>query len=177
MIERKSNIPIRTFDTITDLPADDPFADGSWVRSDPAVGPGGDCGGDVQDSDAFDTRWARLLPGEPVAGPLYAVVTRSLYVVKVPDAAVRRVNRLFGVTVSNRYIEVRTEYLVCTDLADPGGTELWADYVHIPLQAVADFTVTLDNAGAVEAAELIDGPDDEQWNMAVTDARQQQYLI
>ena len=88
-----------------------------WVR-DPRGGgvlPGGDVGGDTQVDESFSVRFHhRDRPG--------ALVTYCFYAVADPDqpAAVS--------------VERQTEYLVCTDPTDPGGTEIWSDYCFATLQ-------------------------------------------
>jgi hypothetical protein len=75
-----------------------------WQRCEPEVMSGGDCGGDCQIGDAFDARWTAPLPGG-----LHALVTRYFYIVERD-----------GLT----YIEQQIEFLVCSDLSDPGNTEV-----------------------------------------------------
>lgn len=85
-----------------------------WQRAEPLVGPGGDCGGDIQAGDAYNARWL-----QPRADGGTAMVTRSYYVADNDEAT---------------YLECQTEYLVCSDPDDPGGTEVWADYRYRELQ-------------------------------------------
>lgn len=111
---------------------------GGWERQLPLAGRAGDVGGDVQVGEAFGARWARRLDGG-----LWAVVTRSYYPAELHGA---------------RYLECDTEYLVCTDLSDPGGTEQWSDGRAVPC------TGNPTGEGACNAAVGALGPDDGEWN-------------
>jgi len=85
-----------------------------WQRSEPTVAPAGDCGGDVQVSDAWSARWRHELSDGATA-----LVTRAFYIASAsPDGD------------GPHHLECQTEYLVCTDPAEPGGTEQWSDYVY-----------------------------------------------
>ncbi len=73
--------------------------DGSGVR------PGGDCGGVFQAGDSFSVRYVR----PDIRG---ALITRTAYPLRCG---------------SEYTVQVKTEWLICTDPADPGGTEVWSD--------------------------------------------------
>jgi hypothetical protein len=99
-----------------------------WIRDQRGGGvlPGGDVGGDTQASESFSVRFHH----RDHTGVL---VTYSYFAAVDPD-------HLAGITV-----ERHTEYLVCTDRADTGGTELWSAYRYTTLpdgfasvQAAAD---------------------------------------
>jgi hypothetical protein len=124
----------------------------TWQRCEPAVSLGGDCGGDVQVSDAFDARWQRQLPDGTTA-----LITRSYYVVADQDG---------GPTVGGPHVECQTEYLVCTDPADPGMTEVWADYTYEALPTTAG----TDDQDARRAAEAARPATDDEWQMRVSDS-------
>jgi hypothetical protein len=82
-----------------------------WARDqrDGGVLPGGDVGGDTQVSESFGVRFHhRDHPGVMVAYCYYAAVD--------PDDPT-------AITV-----ERQTEFLVCTDPDDPGGSEVWSGY-------------------------------------------------
>jgi hypothetical protein len=85
-----------------------------WTRAHPDVGVTGDCGGDVQASEAYNMRWTQPLPDGNTA-----VITRSFYAAVEYDDEDR---------TGPRHLTQQTEYLVCTDPTDPGGTEVWSDY-------------------------------------------------
>jgi hypothetical protein len=115
-------------------PADDdpPAAAGAadagpqWVRDQRGGGvlPGGDVGGDAQLDESFSVRFHhRDRPG--------ALVTYRYYAALDLD------------DLTTIYVERQTEYLVCTDPADPGGTEVWSDSRYEPVQR---------DLGSVEAA-------------------------
>jgi hypothetical protein len=88
----------------------------TWTIQEPAVSAGGDVGGDYQAGEA----WSVRLTSPDVHGALITV-----YVF----AEALRVNRGHGEVASGEYgVMVMTEYLTCTDMDDPGGTETWSDY-------------------------------------------------
>ncbi len=98
----------------------------AWVRDQRGGGvlPGGDVGGDAQLDESFSVRfWHRDQPGALVGYRYYAALD-------LDDLA----------TVS---VERQTELLVCTDPADPGGTEVWSDYRYEAMES---------GFGSVEAA-------------------------
>ncbi len=91
-----------------------------WTRAEPYVGPGGDVTED-QTSDAFSARWfARTTRGE------WALISRVYYRAPAAEEDV-----MASPGDEDMYCQV--EYLVCTDLADPGGTELNSEYVTVTL--------------------------------------------
>jgi hypothetical protein len=86
-----------------------------WREDPDGVGPGGDVGGDYQVGEA----WSFRLTSEQAP--------RSLITVYVFAEALR-VNHGHGEVPSGEYgVTVMTEYLTCTDVSDPGGTETWSD--------------------------------------------------
>jgi hypothetical protein len=97
-----------------------------WVRDQQAGGvlPGGDVGGDAQLDGSFSVRFHhRDRPG--------ALVTYRYYAALDLD------------DLTTVYVERQTEYLICTDPADPGGSEVWSDYRCATVQR---------DLGSVEAA-------------------------
>jgi hypothetical protein len=100
-----------------------------WVRDQQGGGgvlPGGDVGGDRQVSESFSVRFHhRTRPGVLVTYSYYAAVDEE--------------------SPTTITVERETEYLVCSDPADPGGSEVWSAYRHATLpggfarvQAAAD---------------------------------------
>jgi hypothetical protein len=82
-----------------------------WIRDQRGGGvlPGGDVGGDRQASESFSVRFHhRDHPGVLVTYSYYAAVDEE-------NPAITTVER-------------ETEYLVCTDPDDPGGSEVWSAY-------------------------------------------------
>jgi hypothetical protein len=120
-----------------------PTGDG-WQRQLPLVGAGGDCGGDVQVSDAWDARWCK-----PLTDGTTALVTRSFYII---DESMEGVGPF--------RLERRTEYLICADPADPGGTEEWSDYID---EIVAEDVDPCDRGGVAAAAADAAEPTDDEW--------------
>jgi hypothetical protein len=96
----------------------DDFMPVTWTVQAPAVTEGGDVGGDYQAGEAWSVRLASAqVPGAMIN--LYAF------------AEALRVNHGMGEVPSGEYcVQVMTEYLTCTDTADPGGTETWSDMVY-----------------------------------------------
>jgi hypothetical protein len=86
-----------------------------WDQRGGGAVPGGDVGGDSQASEAFSVRFHhRDIPGVMVTYCYYAAVDTD-------DPAAISVER-------------QTEYLVCIDPDDPGGTEVWSAYRWAVLQ-------------------------------------------
>jgi hypothetical protein len=83
----------------------------TWVRDQRGGGvlPGGDVGGDVQVSESFSVRFHHRDRPE-------VMVTYCYYATVEPDVPAKIV------------VERQTEYLVCTDPNDPGGSEIWSAY-------------------------------------------------
>ena len=79
--------------------------------------PGGDIGGDAQVSEPFSVRFHhRDRPGAMVAYCYYAAIDLH-----------------HPATIS---VERQTEYLVCTDPNDPGGTEVWSTHRSTTLEPI-----------------------------------------
>jgi hypothetical protein len=77
-----------------------------WQPDGRGVLPGGDCGGDIQRGESFSVRYVRPdMPG--------SLITRTAYAVENCPGEFT--------------VQILTEWLVCTDPADPGGTEIWSD--------------------------------------------------
>jgi len=91
-----------------------------WQTQDPAVAPGGDVGGDYQAGEA----WSVRLASDQVPGALITVYVFA-------EAGRRRDPDMGDVPADGEYhVQVMTEYLTCTDISDPGGTETWSDMVY-----------------------------------------------
>lgn len=111
----------------------------TWTRIQPAVAPGGDVGGDIQSSDSWSARWTR-----PLADRQHGVVTRTFYATDDDSA---------------QTLECETEYLVCSDPARPGGTEIWSDVRH---ETIAHGRH--DSGDAQAAAHRAIAPTDAEWS-------------
>jgi hypothetical protein len=96
------------------------MADIEGWREDPrgALTDGCDHGGDVQVSNAWHRRFVRR-----AADGTWQVVTVYFY-----RAADDNSVHDWGPV----WLEEQREYLVCTDLTDPGGSEITSEYRHIP---------------------------------------------
>jgi hypothetical protein len=115
-----------------------PAADGpglDWVRDQQGGGvlPGGDVGGDAQLGESFSVRfWHRDHPGAMVGYRYYAALDLD--------------------DLTSVYVERQTEYLVCTDPTDPGGSEVWSDCRYEAVERDLG-TVEAATAAARQAAE------------------------
>lgn len=88
-----------------------------WMEDGTGVQPGGDVGGDAQDGQS----WSRRFVHPDVPGALI-----NVYVYASHDNPSRP-----GLEWS---AALQVEYMLCTDTADPGGTEVWADYLYRTLR-------------------------------------------
>jgi hypothetical protein len=123
----------------------------SWQLNDPPVGVAGDIGGDGQVTEAYEARWSHHLADGSVA-----LVTRAFYVAGPHTADDPAAGPL--------RLECQTEYLICTNIADPGGTEVWSDYVYS--EGPDGFDVSGGDATARAAAQQASergAPDDYEW--------------
>jgi hypothetical protein len=130
--------------------------DAQWVRVAPEVAPGGHVGGDDQVGEAFSARWTMTLKPN-----LVCVVTRTYY------AATDQTNARHPACT---HLECDTEYLVCTDPADPGGTEVWSDNGYSRVRQVdaawAGRTETGRTGMARRAAQHAPTPTMDEWYWA-----------
>lgn len=85
-----------------------------WRKVEPRISKGADVGGDIQVTDAWDVRFRPV--DEPSDG-LHALVTVYHYGVCRDDKQ-----------VGEYWVQRQVEYMICTDPADPGDTEVWCDY-------------------------------------------------
>lgn len=112
-----------------------------WRRREPAIFDGdGVPGGDSQISEAYSVRWTR-----PLEGGLFAFVARYYYVAAEDGQPLR--------------IEEQTEYVACTDPADPGSAERAADYAYRTVPWPGPF----DDAAARKAAGNAPEPTVAEW--------------
>lgn len=87
--------------------ADD--SSGEWLPDGTDTMCGGPVGGDAQVGESFSIRFRR-------ADQPCAMITRTAY----PASGTSSCQEGF-------FVRVQTEWLVCRDPADPGGTEIWSD--------------------------------------------------
>lgn len=84
-----------------------------WTRAEPFVACAGTPTRDGTASDAYSARWyARLNDGN------WALINRNYYLIEETDADSRRPD------VDSLVVEVEDEYIVCSDLNDPGSSEI-----------------------------------------------------
>jgi hypothetical protein len=116
-----------------------------WVRDQRGGGvlPGGDVGGDRQVSESFSVRFHhRDHPGVLVTYAYYAAVDDE--------------------NPAEITVERETEFMVCTDPADPGGTEVWSAYRHTTLSGgFASVQAATDAANQAAQAHLVC---EERWS-------------
>lgn len=98
----------------------------TWIPQGGVEDPG-DIGGDVQAGAAHSRRFIRWMPSVSK----WAVINDAYY--QIEDERSSRVDgplyaHCNGPTVTG--IDRQVELIICTDPADPGGTEEWADYVY-----------------------------------------------
>lgn len=89
-----------------------------WERREPLAAPAGDAA-EYQIGDAFGARWTA-----PLTDGTFALVSRTYYLGQYEEGQVH----IQGVNPGEVFVERQDEYLVCTDLDDPGGTEINAEY-------------------------------------------------
>lgn len=83
-----------------------------WQPDGTGIVSNGDCGGDIQVGDSYSVRFRHpRLPN--------AVITRSAYAANDADR-----------NPGEYFVQVLTEWLVCTDPEHPGDTETWSDASH-----------------------------------------------
>jgi hypothetical protein len=97
----------------------------AWTRVEPVVGQGGDAA-EYQTSDAFNARWTATLSDGHIA-----MVTRTYYVGQVDEDD--NIAIFPGVEYGVPFVERQDEYLVCTDPAYPGDTEIASTLHHTVL--------------------------------------------
>src|ERR1700730_2410754 len=88
-----------------------------WLPDGTGIARGGQVGGDDQVGESFSVRFRRAdRPG--------AMITRTAYPVNVATDC-----------GGQCFVRVETEWLVCSDPENPGGTELWSDHVNDDAEA------------------------------------------
>lgn len=114
----------------------------TWKLIPPGVWDAGDVGGDDQTSIAASARWTR-----PLSDCLHALVVRYYYV--VDRGGVR--------------VEQQTEYLVCGDPFEPGGTERASSSAY----ASVAWSGVFDGEAAWACARQAPEPTDAEWDAAM----------
>jgi hypothetical protein len=125
----------------------DAAVDGSWQPDGTGVTSGGDVGGDIQvGEDSYSVRYLRAdMPG--------SMITITFYPVEYDECPGEYV------------VQRQTEWLVCEDPADPGGTEIWSEYEYDDLPTHDSDTIAGAEREAQEYAEAALGyASDHQWD-------------
>jgi hypothetical protein len=86
-----------------------------WERGVPFVAPAGVVREDVQVGEAYCTWWEM-----PLVDGTFARVARSYYLAKEDGRT---------------FVEREDEYLICRDLADPGGTEVYSETMYVEVDS------------------------------------------
>ena len=112
-----------------------------WLPDETGIGFGGHVGGDVQVGESFSVRYSRAdRPRARIARTAYAV-------------------NLGSESKGQFLVRVQTEWLVCSDPADPGGTELWSDNAYDDEAESYETEAEAEVAARRVAADLLrDGP-------------------
>lgn len=121
-------------------------------RRDGDVLAAGAVGGDRQASEAWG---ARYLPEDEPDDGLHALIEENWYAERVDDP--KDSDKVLGYQVS-----CQTLFQICTDPSDPGGTEVWANYVYDNMSQIYD-TVGQAEAVAKHEAES-SSSDDFGWD-------------
>ncbi len=119
---------------------------GIWQPDGSGVQPGGHVGGDIQRGESFNVRYVRPdLPG--------SMITRTAYPVEY--------DHLPGEFV----VQIQTEWLVCTDPRDPGGTEIWSDCAYDDEGApIWSSAAEAEGAARRAASEMLGEAEIHDWN-------------
>ena len=120
------------------------MTNGTWQPDGSGVRMGGDRGGDFQAGDSFSVRYVRPdLPG--------ALITRTVYPV-------------YGACPGEFAVQIETEWLLCTDPADPGGTEVWSDYAYHDQSGTYGSAAAARAAASRVATELLQDAGSHDWD-------------
>lgn len=85
----------------------------TWRLDGTGIVDNGNVGGDIQAGPAWSVRYVRDdMPGSLITETVYAVDWKNA---TRPERG------------HNYAYQIQTEFLVCTDPSDPGGTEVWSD--------------------------------------------------
>lgn len=103
------------------------IATNAWTAQDTApMFPDGTVGGDGAD-EAYSARWTK-----DNGDGTFALITSYWYAVDMRDRSGasegERYDEMYGEGAEVWDVENQIEYMVCTDLEDPGGTEVRCDY-------------------------------------------------
>lgn len=111
----------------------------TWIRVEPAVSPGGNCGGNSQVSDAYHVRWYAQANDKDYTDPTFAVVDRFYYLTALG---------------ARTFLEQRTEYTLCGDWQYPWMTEAWSDTSVVELRGDDPYQAAVEASTPTEAEWL-----------------------
>ena len=118
-----------------------------WQADGTGIVSNGDCGGDGQRGDSYSVRFRH--PDLP-----NAIITCSAYAAEDTD---RNPGEFF--------VQVQTEYIICTDPEDPGSTETWSDYSYDDEDGrIWDTAGEAEEAARQRAAEELGDAESLEWD-------------
>lgn len=144
-------------DMVTEVEARDVYPD-TWVEVYPhGVTDEGDIGGDIQAGTAWSRRFVQYVS----ATRLWAVITDSYYLAECDHDEDQRETDADGSPRCEycglvKWIQNQTEYIICRDFRDPGGTEEWADYEYDNSAGDFDWQMTDEYARSCAARLRVD---------------------
>jgi len=119
---------------------------GEWLPDGTGIHCSGQTGGDAQVGESFSVRFRRSdRPG--------AIITRTAYPVHVA-----------GSCRGQFLVRLQTEWLVCNDPADPGGTEVWSDNAYDDEAASYGTIADAERAAQNTANELLSDAGSLSWD-------------
>jgi hypothetical protein len=118
---------------------------GEWIADDAGVQPGGDVAEDIQAGESYSIRYRR-------SDRRCAMITRTAYPAEVAGHQ--------GVF----FVQVRTEWLICSNPLDPGGTEIWSESITDDEPGIYGSAVEAEVAARQIAADLLDDGASHDWD-------------
>jgi hypothetical protein len=118
---------------------------GGWITDTMGVQPGGDVGGDIQAGESYAVRYRR--PDQECA-----IITCTAFPAQSPTRP--------GVF----FVQVQTEWLVCADPRDPGGTEIWSESDTYDEAATYDSAAEAQAVARRVATSLLDDAASHDWD-------------
>ena len=118
---------------------------GIWVADGSGVQPGGDVGVDNQAGESYSVRYQR-------ADRPCAMITRTAY----PAEAMGQPDVFF--------VQIQTEWLVCSDPLNPGDTEIWSDSTTDDEPGIYDSAKEAEIAARLAATELLGDDSVQDWD-------------
>jgi hypothetical protein len=121
-------------------------------KADGGIGPGGDVGGDCQAGEAYDVRFFH----PKMHG---ALVTAYAYAAE------------YDRNPGEFLVQVQTEFMICRDPADPGGTEEWSDATYQDEDRTWDTLAGADKAARETGGKILRSAGRVEWDGNPADQR------